>query len=112
MNQKAQQLVQKLQMHNQQLQQLSAQEQQLQMQKTEISNALEELDKVEDEDVFKMSGPLMISADKEEAKQDLNDQKDEIDAKLKTVGKQREKLEKKVEEGQEQIKQFLPQQQN
>lgn len=110
MNKEAQQLVQQLQMQNQQLQQLEMQEQRLQLQKTEIENALEELDKIEHNDVYQATGSLLIKSNKKKAKKELKEQKQEVDARLKSVGNQKQKLEKKLKQGQEKVRQFLPQQ--
>ena len=66
--------------------------QQVQIQLTEVNNALEELNKTEENvTVFKIVGNLMINKKKNEILNELNEKKDTLEIRLKSLEKQ-EKL--------------------
>ncbi len=74
-----------------QLQAVMAQRLQFEMQLQEIENALKELDKAKDE-VYKASGGIMVKTTKEDAIKELNDKKELLTVRLKSLKEQEEKL--------------------
>ncbi len=74
-----------------QLQAVMAQRLQFEMQLQEIENALKELDKAKGE-VYKASGGIMVKTTKEDAIKELNDKKELLTVRLKSLKEQEEKL--------------------
>lgn len=92
-----------LQIHTQQLQNILVQKQTLTMQTKEIEKALEELKK-QDDDVYKSLGPIVIKAKKEEIIKELEEGKEDIDLKIKTLEKQEKRIKDKINELQDGMK--------
>ncbi len=74
-----------------QLQAVMAQRLQFEMQLKEIENALNELERAKG-DVYKAAGGIMIKTTKEDALKDLNEKKELITVRLKSLKEQEEKL--------------------
>ena len=92
MDNKIKEKVQQLQMIEQNMQNMLAQKQQFQWQLVEIESALKEL--VSTNKAYKIVGNIMISKDKEELKKELEQKKDIVELRIKTI----EEQEKKVKE--------------
>lgn len=75
---------------------LIAQKQQFQSQNMEIDNALSQIDGTEK--VFRIIGSIMVASDKETVKKELNEKKEVVGLRLKTIDKQEEKLKSKASE--------------
>ena len=73
MNKETDKKIQQLQLVEQNLQNIMMQKQSFQMQLMENENALNELEKTKKE-AYKIVGTIMISADKEDLKKELNEQ--------------------------------------
>ena len=98
MSDQQEQLMQQAQVLQQQLQGILVQKENLGMQAMEIANALDELDKTKEADVYKATGPLLIKSAKTEVKKDLEEKKELIDLKVKTLEKSEEKIKVKMDE--------------
>jgi len=98
-----------------QLQQLKAQIEALGRQKMQVEallrdaeNALEELEKVDENSlIYKNVGELMIKASKETVKEDLAEKKETYDLRLKTLERQEERAQKRYQQLQEQLREAL-----
>ncbi|KHO47743.1 MAG: prefoldin beta subunit [archaeon GW2011_AR5] len=101
-------LIGHLQMQNQQLQAVLMQKQALSMQSREIEKALEHLETASD-DVYRTVGPILVKVPGGEVKKQLEDDKEEVDLKLKTIESQEKKLRDKLKESQEKIQGMMPQ---
>ncbi|OFV66330.1 MAG: Prefoldin, beta subunit [Candidatus Syntrophoarchaeum butanivorans] len=74
----------------------------------EIDGALEELDKVEDDAVvYRNLGEILIKSDKDTVKSDLTEKKETFDLRLKTIERQEERVQKRFQQLQEQVRQAL-----
>lgn len=94
--------ISQLQLIEQNLQNYLIQRQALQAQKSEIDNAIAEIKKTKDK-VYKITGPIMVSVDKDALEKDLNSTKEVIDIKIKNFGRQEAKLKEKAEELQKEV---------
>jgi len=98
-----------------QLQQLKAQIEALGRQKMQVEallrdteNALEELEKVDENSlIYKNVGELLIKASKETVKEDLAEKKETYDLRLKTLERQEERAQKRYQQLQEQLREAL-----
>ena len=98
-----------------QLQQLKAQIEALGRQKMQVEallrdaeNALEELEKVDENSlIYKNVGELLIKASKETVKEDLAEKKETYDLRLKTLERQDERAQKRYQQLQEQLREAL-----
>lgn len=95
-----------------QLQQLKAQIEALGRQKMQVEallrdteNALEELEKVDENSlIYKNVGELLIKASKETVKEELAEKKETYDLRLKTLERQEERVQKRYQQLQEQLR--------
>ncbi|MDD5163628.1 MAG: prefoldin subunit beta [Candidatus ainarchaeum sp.] len=75
-----------------QLMNVSAQKQQLQMQQTALANSVEELAKTKEKKVYKAVGNILVQAETAEAKKELQEKKESIELRIKTLQKQEDSL--------------------
>ena len=96
-NKETQEKIQELQLLEQNLQNLLMQKQAFQIELNEVENALSEVKKTKDE-VYKITGQVMLKANKEETEKELKEKQDILSLRVKSIEKQensfREKLEK------------------
>jgi len=78
--------------NRQQLINVSMQKQQFQMQLSALEAALAELKESSEEKVFKIIGPIMIEKNSKDMKKELEEAKESIDLRIKTLTKQEELL--------------------
>jgi prefoldin beta subunit len=79
-----------------QLGNISVQKQQLQIQATSIQQSLDELGKTKEKTVFKAVGNILINADTTVVKKELEEKKESLDLRLKSVEKQEQSLVNKL----------------
>ena len=103
----AQQLLIELQTFQQQTQTVLMQKETLSIQNMEIDKALEELGKIQHDDVYKVVGPILIKSTKKELTKELNDKKETIDIRLKSLQKQETRLKDKLKETQEKLEEMI-----
>lgn len=103
----AQQIFLELQAFQQQMQTVLIQKESLNIQNMEIDKALEELSKVKNEDVFKAVGPILIKSEKGKLKKELEERKETIGLRLKSLQKQENRLKSKLEEDQKKLEEIL-----
>ena len=90
-----------LQMFEQSLQNFLGQKQQFQIQLVEVESALNELNNTDK--VFKIVGNIMVEADKNELKADLQSKKEVLELRLKTMEKQEAHVREKASKLQSEI---------
>ena len=90
-----------LQMFEQSLQSFLGQKQQFQMQLVEVESALNELDNTEK--AYKIVGNIMVEADKNELKADLQSKKEVLELRIKTMDKQESQVREKASKLQSEI---------
>jgi len=97
-----------IQQVQQQAQALMQQKAQVEMLLRETERAHEELMKTEEgAEVYKAAGELLIKAKREDVIKDLEDKKDNLDVRLKSLARQEERLQARFNQLQEQLKQQL-----
>jgi prefoldin beta subunit len=103
----AQQILIELQTFQQQMQTVLIQKESLNIQSIEMDKALEELKKATTEDVYKAVGPILIKSTKKDLEKELDEKKETIDLRLKSLQKQEDRLKEKLKESQEKFEEFL-----
>lgn len=97
-----------LQQIQQQAQAIMQQRGQVEMVLRETDRALEELKKAgEDETVYKAAGELLIKAKKEDVVKELEEKKDSLDVRLKSLSRQEERIQSRFTQLQDQLKAAL-----
>jgi len=98
----------KLQQTQQNLQSILAQKQQLEFDKLETEKALEELQKVNDDDmVFKHAGTILIKSNKKDLIEELDEKKELAKTKASLLTKQEERLKITLKEGEMKIQEMI-----
>ena len=98
----------KLQQTQQNLQSILAQKQQLEFDKLETEKALEELQKVNDDDmVFKHAGTILIKSNKKDLIEELDEKKELAKTKASLLTKQEERLKITLKEGETKIQEMI-----
>nr|ABZ09889.1 putative KE2 family protein [uncultured marine crenarchaeote HF4000_APKG8O8] len=98
----------KLQQTQQNLQSILAQKQQLEFDKLETEKALEELQKVNDDDmVFKHAGTILIKSNKKDLIEELDERKELAKTKASLLTKQEERLKITLKEGETKIQEMI-----
>lgn len=92
------QILGQAQLYSQQIQTVAAQKAALTMELNEIKRALEEVKKVKEKFVYKLSGPILIKVDAQELVKDFEEKENMVNLRLKTLEKQELRLKEKIEE--------------
>ncbi|MEM5793198.1 MAG: prefoldin subunit beta [Candidatus Aenigmatarchaeota archaeon] len=100
-------LLEQFQSYQQQYQAIIIQKEQLKMQELEINNALEEIGKSKEENVYKISGPIMIKKNREEIKKELEEKKETIELRLKSLSSAENKIVNKLKEMEGDIRKII-----
>ncbi len=93
-----QQLIMQAQSYQQHLQAIAGQKESLNVQLIEGGKALEELAKPGEGDVYKITGPVLVKVSKADAKKDIEEKKEIIMLRLKTLEKSEADLKAKMDE--------------
>jgi prefoldin beta subunit len=101
MKQETQEKINQLQNLEQNINSMIAQKQQFQAQNMEIDNALSQIEGTEK--VFRIIGNIMVASSKDNVKKDLDEKKELVELRLKTIDKQEEKLRAKANELQQEV---------
>jgi len=96
MDKELNQKIQTLQMLEQNFQHLLMQKQSFQMETNETKTALEEIEKTK-EDVFRVLGQIMVKAEKKDLKKELEEKKDLLTLKVKSIEKQELGMREEIE---------------
>lgn len=100
-------MIGQFQTYQQQLQSLLIQKESLKLQSLEVERALEELNKTKQTTAYKITGQIMINKPVEELKNELNETKENIEIKIKSLEKTEEKLNNKLKELQTKLKEVI-----
>ncbi len=98
-----QEKIQELNIIGQNLQSLLLQKQAFQVELNETSSAIEEIKKVKEDEIYKITGQIMIKANKEDILKELEEKKKLLELRISSIEKQEKLLEKKSEEIREEI---------
>jgi len=79
-----------------QLMNISGQKQQLQIQSLTLKQALDELAKTKEKKVYKAVGNILIQSDTIKVKKELDEKKNSVDLRLKTLQKQEDSMVNKL----------------
>lgn len=97
-----------LQQIQQQAQAIAVQKNQVEINLKETELALEELEKLEPEAViYRAIGDLLIKSERDKTKDSLKEKKDTLDLRLQTLARQEERVQKRFQQLQEQLKQAI-----
>lgn len=94
--------IQELQILEQNLQSLLLQKQAFQFELNETENALSEVSKSKD-DIYKITGQIMIKAKKEEVEKELSERKDILSLRIKSIEKQERAFKEKIDSLREEL---------
>jgi len=100
-------LVIQFQNYQQQLQSVLIQKESFKLQAMEIERALNELKESKEKKAYKIVGQVMILKPVEELKKELNETKENINIRIKSLEKTEERLSNKLKELQEKLKTVL-----
>ncbi len=75
---------------------VSAQKQQMQMQSNSMKQALDELAKTKEKKVYKAVGNILIQTETSKAKKELQEKKESVDLRIKTLQKQEDSIVNKL----------------
>jgi len=103
--------IQELQILEQNLQNSIMQKQTIQMELSEISNALKDLKKSDDE-VYRLAGGIMLKANKVDLTRELEEKKKILDLRISSMEKQENILEEKAEKLKKDVSETLTKKRN
>ncbi|MFH2020961.1 MAG: prefoldin subunit beta [archaeon] len=101
MNQDTKDKIEDLQNLEQSINSIIGQKQQIQAQQAEVENAIAQLE--DTTQVFRIVGNIMVSSDKAKVRKELDEKKEFIDLRIKTMEKQEEKLRNKASDLQKDV---------
>lgn len=90
--------IQELQMLEQALQNVLIQKQSFQLESSEVDNALTELVKSKKGSIYKIVGQVMIESNLEDISKELNEKKELMTIRMKTLDNQENEIAEKIEE--------------
>ena len=90
-----------LQMHSQQLQNIMMQKQALSMRSRELEKAIEEAK--DSTEIYRTIGPILVKVEKNKIEKELEEEKEEIDIKLKSLESQEDRIKSKIKDAQEKV---------
>lgn len=93
--------------YQQQLQAILIQKETMQLQLMEINKALEELNSTKNENAYKITGQIMVNKSVEELKKELNETKEALELKIKSLEKTEEKVTNKLKELETEIRSLV-----
>lgn len=103
----AKNLIAQFQNYQQQLQSILIQKESLKIQNMEIERAMEELNATSQKTAYKITGQVMVSKSVEELKKELNETKENVDLRIKSLEKNEERVNNKLKDLQEKIKEVM-----
>lgn len=99
-----------LQQMQQQAQAIIAQRQQLDLQLKETERAIDELQEIKKKKkptIYQSVGALLIKTSRKKVEADLADRRETLELRIKTLGRQEEKLRKKIQETQQKVQKAM-----
>ncbi len=102
-------IINQFQILQQQLQGILIQKENVKLQRMELEKALEELNKKDLKEAYKISGPIMIKRDIQEIKKEIQEKMDDMEIRLKTIDATEDKITKRLKEIEPKIKRMIGQ---
>ena len=102
-SEQANQLLNQAHLYQQQLQSITIQKESLNLQHQEIINALEELNKLKENEVYKLVGPILVKSDKAAMLKELQEKKESIEMRMKTLERGEARAKAQIEELREKL---------
>jgi len=103
MNSESQELVKQAQMLQQELQALMSQKGTFTMELGDVKRALDETEKTDEKEVYKISGSILIKSDIEKVKKDLEEKKELVEIRLSAIEKRESRIKEKIDELKEKL---------
>jgi len=100
-------MVLQLQQYQQQAQTIILQKQQIETQLTDVMSALESLEETKDKDVYKAVGPILAKMKAKDVKKELDDRRETLELRIKTLTRQEGKVNEKVTELSDKVTKLL-----
>jgi len=107
LSEEAKNLLAQFQNYQQQLQTLLIQKENLRLQDLEVDRALEELKATKEKTAYKITGPVMTCKPVAELKKELEEQKENLSVRLKSLEKAEARTTEKLKELQEKLKKVM-----
>ncbi len=108
MSDEAKQMIGELQKQQQQLQQIDEHKHQIKAQQKYLDKAFDALEDVdEDDDVFRVVGPIGVKSDKEELMEELTDMKEKMETQLKSMESKEDSIQEKAQENQKKLQKMM-----
>lgn len=105
-NKELQEKIQELQLLEQNFQNILMQKQAFQMELNETETSLSEVSKTKEE-IYKITGQIMLRAEKNEIEKELKEKKEILSLRLKSIDKQENSLKDKLEKLKEEVTQEI-----
>lgn len=102
-------IINQFQMLQQQLQEILVQKENTKLHKLEFEKALEELNKSDSKEAYKIAGPIMVKRNLEEMKKEVQEKTEDIDVRLKTLSSAEDRITNKLKEIEPKIKKMIEQ---
>jgi|FaiFalDrversion2_1042247.scaffolds.fasta_scaffold00504_3 prefoldin beta subunit len=103
----AKELLLQFQSYQQQLQNILIQKETLKLQEIEVEKALEELNATKQTSAYKIVGNIMLSKSVEDLKKELNESKEELSLRIKSIESVELKIKEKLKELQNKLKDII-----
>jgi prefoldin beta subunit len=103
----AKELLLQFQSYQQQLQNILIQKETLKLQEIEVEKALEELNATKQTSAYKIVGNIMLSKSVEDLKKELNESKEELSLRIKSIESVELKIKDKLKELQNKLKDII-----
>lgn len=100
-------LIIQFQNYQQQLQNILIQKESLKLQMLEVERALEELNSTKQATAYKITGQIMISKPVEDLKNELNETKENIDIRIKSLEKTESRIDERLKDLQTKLKEMI-----
>jgi prefoldin beta subunit len=107
LTEEARQMVIEFQAQQQQLQSVLVQKDTIRMQTLELEKAAEELSATKEKSAYKIAGGIMISKPIEELKKEVDETKEALGIRMKSVEKMEQKLTESLKEMQEKLREVI-----
>lgn len=95
------------QAYQQQLQAILLQKENIRLQSLEVEKALEELEVSKEEKAYKIAGPIMIRKDVADLKKELEEKKDDLNLRLRTLENAEQRIIKKLKDMQPRLERMI-----
>lgn len=107
LSEEAKNMITEFQNYQQQLQNVLIQKESLKLQNIEMEKALEELNATKQKTAYKITGAIMISKPVDELKKELNESKEAVDIRIKSLEKMEERVNSRLKELQTKLKEII-----